>query len=216
MEFCIWNSVTYQEVLLVTERVVAKHVSSLWDRNKQCLVLLHLQTRYNFGARRWTDLNKFGCSGVTVCSAGAPHVSTVTQIRMLQFRVRSQQDASYCNLDLMHCVQTKESLDNLDAKSAKQFCWIRTEAWCVRVSTWSLSPAPDLWSPSPHLPSLLYKLETVSQIIKIIAFLQTTSGAHTNWIRFYQLDFKFCLKLIIKSTHKTLEREQNNFFSVCF
>ena len=47
----------------------------------------------------------------------------------------------------------------------------------------------------PRLPSFLFKLETMTQftIDKIIAILETTSDAHTNWIRFYQLDFKFSL-----------------------
>ena len=98
--------------------------------------------------------------------------------------------------------------------AAKLFCWLRAEVRCARVSTRSLSPAPDLWSPSPLSPLQTRNCVTNN---KIIAFLQTTSGAHTNWIRFYHLDFKFCLKLIIKSTHKSQSEKRkisSSFLSV--
>ena len=52
-------------------------------------------------------------------------------------------------------------------------------------------------------------------MIKIIAILETTSDDHTNWIRFYQLDFKFSLGNQINTQVSVCHKEISSRSSFC-
>ena len=107
----------------------------------------------------------------------------------------------------------------------------------MREQEWKKTPCINAWSGlmpgvpecqhdhylrvltfDPRLPSFLFKLETMSQftIDKIIAILETTSDAHTNWIRFYQLDFKFSLGNQINTQISVWHKKSHHHPPVCF
>ena len=145
------------------------------DRCKQCQCLVLLLTWYKFGARRWTDLNKFGCSGVTVCSVRVVNITRVKShqfTKLLQFKTAKKQ--VFAVLFSFSVAWVWGIFKCQSDKVIRKIHQTMTELFpCSELGRGLPECEHDhylrlrLLTFDPHLPSLLYKQETVSLITKL-------------------------------------------------